>query len=423
MPTSSPIEFEDLSRTLDNHTLEDGGGTLVVDDERFECRYKFIWKWVPDPGLELFVEIDESDSVRFVNAISFNVSIQHQLTDDAGLTHEISFRRSTKNSAWYYLRSSFDRGELKPAKRLEYLVSNGPKTRFDHHAEVETKIGLIRYFPTQIGAGSINQNYGHFGPTHWLHVELAEPQAINLEFAQENLFAALSFIFGVPASILGPMVFDNSGQLIFSHMYSPVCHPRKSVFSWVSRSDLPTCFELLSKFPFDFEGNSLAKHLYLPIFWYANHNLNLVDNESAVITGCAALDSLAWHMLTQDSTMLTPNAFKKLSAAERTRLLATHLQLPIDIPAELNHLEAYAKSRNLEDATDAIHNVRNAIVHPEHKAADAVLFENRPAIAEAWQQIAWFIETFILRSLAYSGGYIDRRNTQAGLQDFSKVIA
>jgi hypothetical protein len=102
--------------------------------------------------------------------------------------------------------------------------------------------------------------------------------------------------------------------------------------------------------------------------------------------------------------MISRNAFKPrgLSAADKFRLLASSIGIPLELPKELKALHA-KRGQKFSDAMDALTSVRNALVHP-----DGTRDVPEGGYFEAWKLSLWVIDLVLLRLCGYCGPYANR---------------
>ncbi|MBD3821423.1 MAG: hypothetical protein IE914_04055 [Thiotrichales bacterium] len=100
--------------------------------------------------------------------------------------------------------------------------------------------------------------------------------------------------------------------------------------------------------------------------------------------------------------MITGKGFKDLWASDKFRLLLSTLSIPNQL--ENSNLEQIAKSHKWLDLAHAVTEIRNSIVHPDHKKRgpfDEVLFP-------VWNHSLQLIEFIILAICDYKGVYHNR---------------
>lgn len=150
------------------------------------------------------------------------------------------------------------------------------------------------------------------------------------------------------------------------------------------------------------------KSLRNAIYFYvgANDPGNGVNVDTALMLTQAALELLAWNYCVRDRRMISASSFGRrgLGAHDKLRLLASSLNVPIDVPTSLTALQSLLKPE--EDAMDVLTDLRNLVVHPSD--------DERPSGAyfEAWKLSMWFIEVVLLRLCGHTGRYANRLNSR-----------
>lgn len=144
------------------------------------------------------------------------------------------------------------------------------------------------------------------------------------------------------------------------------------------------------------------------IYWYLQANLAGRGNlgvDSALVLSQATLEKLSWMYATRAKKAVSEEAFKpgKLRASDQLRLLAALLNLPPDIPDDLDSLKEDATGNKFADSFHAITEIRNQLVHPKKKR------QFKPqAEFQAWNLAQWYIEMCLLRIMRFEGKYANR---------------
>lgn len=148
------------------------------------------------------------------------------------------------------------------------------------------------------------------------------------------------------------------------------------------------------------------KPLTEAIYWYvgANQVGNGLGVDSAILHSQAALELLAWTHCVQHRKMVSEKAFKLrgLSAAGKMRLLASSLEIPLEIPFALTALNS-RPGKKWDDGMHAITDLRNGLVHPGS-------VRNIPdgAYYDGWRLSLWYIDLVLLRLCGHTGNYANR---------------
>jgi hypothetical protein len=100
------------------------------------------------------------------------------------------------------------------------------------------------------------------------------------------------------------------------------------------------------------------------------------------------------------------DGFKSLRASDKFRLLFSSLNLPLDIPVEAPELKQLSTNgpTNWLDTPYALTEIRNSLVHPEHKRRG----QFTSAYYEAWNLGLWYLEMSLLAICGYRGTYANR---------------
>jgi hypothetical protein len=96
--------------------------------------------------------------------------------------------------------------------------------------------------------------------------------------------------------------------------------------------------------------------------------------------------------------------FKDLLASDKFRIIFSSLGIPLEIPKETPEIDKLAKNFNWLDAPHALTEIRNSLVHPEHKKRGQI----DSAYYEAWNLGLWYLEMGLLAVCGYSGTYGNR---------------
>jgi hypothetical protein len=142
--------------------------------------------------------------------------------------------------------------------------------------------------------------------------------------------------------------------------------------------------------------------LWKAIYWYLLANGS--NSDAALILAQTALELLAWTCCVEDRKMISADAFEPrgLSAADKLRLLASALELPLEIPSSLSALHG-RPGKKWQDAPDAITGTRNVLVHPHAKVPVP-----EGAYYEAANLSLWYLEMILLRLSGHRGKYSNR---------------
>ena len=247
---------------------------------------------------------------------------------------------------------------------------------------------------------------GGYGLTHIGGLQKEDGSSFEGETAEKMLAALrffLSFSKGMWCNPCLALGFDDKENRAWESWGSPKGQ-WDSPMSWF---DPHHCEQLINLFPgfMDrWEDEDWQEALKEAIYLYLNSNCSGRGIDAGIILTQAAIERLSYEYAVKTKRLVTVKGFKDLRASDRFRLLLSSLEIPIDISSQTPELQELAKKFNWLDASHALTEVRNSLVHPEHKRRSQV----DSAFYEAWNLGLWYLELSILRICGYSGSYSNR---------------
>jgi len=247
---------------------------------------------------------------------------------------------------------------------------------------------------------------GGYALTHVGALERADGKTFKGDAANGVLQAMrffLSFAKGALCTPVCPVGFDGTVTRVWEQWSSPD-GPWASQISWFDPHTSQQMEDLFAGFMRRWQNSEWQSALREVLYWYFNANDSYRGIDAGIILMQTALERLSFEYAVRDRRLIEATGFKDLRASDAFRLLLSSLDIPIEIPAELHSLTALSKKLNWVDAPHALTEVRNALVHPDHKRRSQV----SSAYLDAWQLGLWFLELAILRVCAYEGTYSNR---------------
>ncbi|MDT8390815.1 MAG: hypothetical protein RRC34_09950 [Lentisphaeria bacterium] len=242
--------------------------------------------------------------------------------------------------------------------------------------------------------------------THVLGFEKVKGESFTAKEADAFLLGLrffLSFAKGSWCNPVCPVGIDCKEQSVWSQFSSPN-HSLGSRSSWF---DPHTPIQLAQAFPLFMEkwtDLNWQEAFREVIYWYMNANSSSNGIDGGIILAQAALERLAFEFAVKDKRLITAMGFKDLRASDKLRILFSSVGIPLDISTATPETKAYAKKNNWLDAPHALTEIRNSLMHPEHKKKG----EFNSLFYEAWKLCLWYLEMSILAICGYSGTYGNR---------------
>ena len=251
---------------------------------------------------------------------------------------------------------------------------------------------------------------GGYALTHIGSLKKKDESSFTGKQAEEMLGALRFFISFAKGTWCNPVCavgFDGSNNRVWELWSSPK-EAWQSPMSWF---DPYHCEQLATLFPgFMAKCNhkDWREALHEVIYWYLNSNHSSRGIDAGIILTQAAIERLSYEYVVKDRKLIEANGFKNLRASDKFRLLFSSLDIPIDIPTSLSEMTKFAGQFNWLDSPHALTEMRNSLVHPEHKRGR----QYSDAYFEAWNLGLWYLELALLRICGYVGSYCNRLNAR-----------
>jgi hypothetical protein len=291
---------------------------------------------------------------------------------------------------------------------------SGTKTHSFEHVDLicdEWKVELKSLVSTRDNFKTLVAE-GGYGLTHIGSLEKTDGTPFTGKDANEFLTAVrffLSFAKGCwcePSCAVG---FDASGNRVWESWSSPR-EPWSTPPSWFDPQNSSQLATLFPGFMTRWANDDWREALIEVIYWHLNANNSSRGIDTGIILTQAAIERLSYEYAVKDKRLLTVKGFKDIWASDKFRLLFSSIGLPLDIPIETPELKKLASNSpmNWLDAPHALTEIRNSLVHPEHKQRGQL----KSSYYEAWKLGLWYLELAILRLCDYSGTYGNRLKQQ-----------
>lgn len=298
-------------------------------------------------------------------------------------------------------------------KRSRESVTTNSKTVVSiiNHLDLfsEDWIIEIRSLPSTSNNLEILKQNGGYGLTHIGTIRKKKNKSYLVKDGQEILEALdyfLSFIKGVKCLPMLCAGYDKDREPVWESWNSPRDSWFDPPLSWF---DLTISKELQDIFPGfmnRWKTKSWKKTFTDAIYWYLKSNLPFRGIDVGLILTQAAVERLSFEYAVNERKLISMEGFKKLRASDKLRLLFSSLDISLNIPKEMTSIAKISKIFKWIDAPHALTEIRNSLVHPDHKHQgkyDEVIFE-------AWNLSLWYLELTMLKLCGYLGTYSNRLN-------------
>jgi hypothetical protein len=261
---------------------------------------------------------------------------------------------------------------------------------------------------------------GGYGVTHIGCIRKKNGLSFLGKDAKEMLYA-LRYFFSFANGYWCPPVlcvgFNSNDEKIWEMWNSPKEPWHSSVLSWNDPHNSNQLADFFQGFMEKQSDESWKTAICEVIYWYLNSNLDSYSKDAGIILTQAAIERLSFEYAVQSKKLITSEGFKALRASDKFRLLFSSLDIPIELPSYLSTIQNLARQYNWLDAPHALTEIRNSLVHPEHKKIGKF---GTTVIFETWNLGLWYLEMVILRVCEYHGTYSNRL-TQKWVGQIEKV--
>lgn len=249
---------------------------------------------------------------------------------------------------------------------------------------------------------------GGFGLTHVGEITRSDDSDFSGADASQILDVLrlfLSFARGHWMEPACPVGFDRQGSRVWEQWSSPRAD-WSGVYTWFDAHHAGQLEDLFPLFARLWMRDSWQQTLQEALYWFLNANDLRRGIDPGIILTQNALELLAFEYVVRDRGLLEAQGFKDLRASDKLRLLLASLGIPTAIPKALVNLRKLAGAKGIgwKDLPHALTEVRNSLVHPDHKQRKTAT----EAHHDAWLAGLWLVDLVILRLCGYTGAYSNR---------------
>lgn len=222
------------------------------------------------------------------------------------------------------------------------------------------------------------------------------------------LYFLLGFMAGKrtgPALAIG---WDTGGNAVWRDQTIPRIGNARHHSHWFPRPYPTHVGDLLANAWRMREDNDKYEALILAISWYWEVADREISIEPRLSLAQVGLELLAWVIMVEDESRLSPDGFEKLPAADKIALLANQLQASQSIPEHFEVLARASKENIWLTAPQALVQIRNKIIHPKRRSRETVTSLDWQAKHQVTEWAVWLMELGILYLLGYKGRYDSR---------------
>ena len=282
----------------------------------------------------------------------------------------------------------------KATLRLDHLVLSGGGWRV-----------VLSSLPTPRDHVKLIRNSGGYGFPHAGRIVREDGgtfagQSVNDFLTALHLY--LSFARGFWSSPNLAVGYTGRGKSTWTQWGAGQCSRWRSVRSWFDGRHGSLLAEAFPGFLRRRNQELWRAPIMKAIALYLASNTPHVD--TGIVLTQTALELLSWVYVVKEQKLISAAGFNDLRSSDRLRLLCSSLGMPLSIPACLKEMAKAGKPKKWLDAMHAITEIRNSIVHPQHKRSG----KYNDVLYEAWNLGLWYLELLLLRLFGHDGKYGNR---------------
>lgn len=187
----------------------------------------------------------------------------------------------------------------------------------------------------------------------------------------------------------------------------------KNCTSWPQKFSIIGIEPIWEKFNEIWRDKENRNFLTSAIHWYVEANNNSGFSEGAIIMAQTALELIYNWWLIENKKLIVGKDSENINASNKIRLLLSQLEIDYSVPSGLKNLKEFVDGEiQIQDACDAIVQIRNAIVHSQEEKRKKLSAIHFKVISEALELSIWYIEMSLLRILGFNGKYYNRTSKE-----------
>lgn len=232
----------------------------------------------------------------------------------------------------------------------------------------------------------------------------------DIEKSSTHLFRVLSLMKCRWVGLLGPWLYDSSGNLVEIKLAVTKTMRNGGSRSWFHEMMGSSFDDFYKSMQTAFEDETREPALQTAFHWLIESEQCAGGVEGAIILQQSALECLAWLEIVLIRKLCSESGFKALPASDKIRWLLSINNISVEIPSKSLAIKAYAKAFNLSNLVEVLVDVRNALVHAEPKKVERLFSRNNgdEERGDLWYQAGGILQQAFLASIGYEGKLLRR---------------
>jgi hypothetical protein len=402
--------------------LYQGGATLQLDPKQKVhgiCRLTF--QWLPSPRVAFSLTVDSGTNF----SVQWNAFKPKLVLDGSSDADDCAILAPGDHSLSGIVINSRTPPQGQPLAKVKFHLANWPLIlgsgiRFDPPTEpIAGRIELqaedwkitIDAVPKCESLGEKLAAIHGYGITHVGEIQRISGKLSTLDEIDAALLALWNFLSFARGGFSAPLLrvgFNSAGERAWWDARHTVCDRWTENFGWFAHEMGASLQQLWPLFFCRWQDKYWQHVLRNAIWWYVASAKQSGGSDGSIILAQAGLESLAWANLIEKQRIISHDGFKKLSSADRIRVLVNAMEVNADFPPR-GHLRQLAEKRKWNVPAWALIEVRNRLVHPT-KVDE--LDGQGDAINDAYELAVHYLELALLFTCDYQGAFTNRLTTK-----------
>ncbi|MDR6845936.1 HEPN domain-containing protein [Flavobacterium granuli] len=419
----SPIQMEITNQPI---KIFEGEFSLIDDKEEIKIIGNIEYKWLPHKGAIFYGNLIENSEqiISLVDTIrSFDV-VCNGNTLGKGFISNFSIGNEITIKGKFHFNSVFG-DETIPVDKLKFCIPNfrdfsgnivksiteTTKKTYKNRIVLENdKYSIIidKCFDYKKSVELLNDNGGYL--ILYSGELKAKKGTLTFQNSKEilhclNIF--LCFLNGRRTSALFIHgVYEENTLWVDYSNYNVDSYDKLS--SWTNSQSIEGFNELWKTFSDKWKNENDKDVLNTAIHWYMECNKGSGFIEGSLIMAQTALELLYNWYVVENKKLLVGKDSENINASNKIRLLISQLNINYNVPNRFTSLQKFLKSEKLNDAPEAVVQIRNAIVHSQEEKRTKLNNIDINAKREALELCIWYIEMSLLKILNFKDKIYNR---------------
>jgi len=414
----------EMKNPNENICLQKGPYTIKWKDKVFKSDGSLIFKWLPKLTVkfrgklgndfyswqqpfetDLIVEITSENQKINLKGVIFKIRKKEEFNIVCSFPPQIEVGQ--KGIEVEHVR--FEIANLRSFQGSTVRTSKSGIYNRLEFINTESKITLDKYSKFSELSHNLNET-GGFQLLYTGKLELNSKKNISFDKASAILDTFSYFLLFINGRRCFPLfrcgINDNSEVW---NTYTPFFNDQyQFVYSWASDSEnngLEKIWKDFSELWKDLDDRESIKTI---LHWYTEANSNSGYIEGSIVLIQNALELLFHWLISEKMKYINLSEADRLSASAKIGFLLSYYNINPSLPAEFDSLTKFAKQNNNLNGPESFTNIRNCIVHPNHRKRKALKEIESLAKIEALHLGIWYVEIILLKLLNFKGTYINR---------------